>query len=965
MELQWQANWIWHPGMRQKPNFYFYARKTFVLSDSCEQAHLHITAYTDYMLYVNGAFLGRGPSPSNGKVMTYDTYDIANYLRVGENVIAVFAHNYAVGVHWNPAGPGGLIVQAAIKAGSQALELATDETWKVKTASCYDPCSPRMMFSCRYLETFHMDKYEASWNTIGYDDSAWSKPEIIGKTPVFPYERLIPKPIPFLREERLEPVSAEKAVYTAEGFHAVSFRDIEKPDSNCLYYATAYFHSDSERESILLLSCDDAFAVFLNGQKILEQSYDEQFMRMGLFWGREEYEQFHNGIGSRKEQAKVQLIKGWNKLTVAVDQGAQGWGFAMGFHDGSSVDDRTDIRLLSLLFAATPDGDVSSWELKGPFESSGMKNSLQFINCDATPEGGQTEMHHPSILSITDYQLLMRTETRSGFTTISPHAPVTMNEGECLLVDLGKMQVGYTALDIDSQGEAVLDIYVGNVLSEQKKPCGMSELRNVDRLYLVEGLLNWEAVSRRDGRYIHICCRKGQGVHLNSICMTKVGYPVESKDSFECSDELLNRIYGASKHSTALIMHHNYEDCLRREEGLHNGRNVIHAFMASYYAFGDGLLLKKMFQDLLYTQNDQGWISGSGPSDDTNDEISKAMWSLEYLLRYYQFTGDADFIRQVYEQVRCFMRYLSRLENKLILIDGKNEYNNARGRSIWIDDHVVLNDWPDQNQMLFSFNALYYGTLLNMAGLSDAVGEQLDAAFYRQKAAYLKESFNRVFWDDRKEMYADWVKDNEFAHEIQDAYLILALYYGICDEDKAQHVLAWLFDEQTGTLHNYMDYRFTFGYYYFIFTVMFKYGMDRMAYDLMRTYFGGWLDLGFTAFGEHFMLPEATGRKTLGREINVHTDSTAAHLFFYSHILGIRPAEPGFQKTIVAPVPCDILWAEGSACTPLGPLEVTWNVDREVINISVAAPDGMECEIVIPEGFMRGCVKLTVRDKVS
>lgn len=577
MSIQWQANWIWFPGMRQQPNAYFHARKNFELRDACESAVLHISAYTDYLLYINGVFVGRGPSPSNGKVMTYDTYDIASFLLMGKNAIAVQAHNFGVGVHWNPAGPGGLIVQAEICTAGSIMTLTTDETWQVEKARCFDPCSPRMMFSCRYLETFHMDLYESDWNAAGYDDSAWSKPEIIGKMPVFPYERLIPRPIPFLREEHLEPVAAEKASVSVEGFHAVSFKDIGKQCPAALYYATAYFHSDSKRKYVLLLSSDDAFAIFLNGQKVLEQSYNEEFMRISLFSGREEYEQFHNGIGSRKEQVSVQLEKGWNKLTVVVDLGAQGWGFAMGFHDGGvddrimgfrdcMVDDRTDIRLAPLRFVSRPDGEPSCWELSGPFDSSGMKNSLELLKDDIVPDGGQTRLHSPSILGITDYQMLMRAETRTGFLSVTPHASLVLCEGDCLIYDLGKMQVGYVVLKLESQGESVLDIYVGNVLSDRKKPCGMGELRNTDRLYLVRGSLRWEAVSRRDGRYIHICCRKGSDIRLNSVSMTKVGYPLESKDGFECSDKLLNRIYEASKHSTALIMHHNYEDCLRREE---------------------------------------------------------------------------------------------------------------------------------------------------------------------------------------------------------------------------------------------------------------------------------------------------------------------------------------------------------------------------------------------------------------
>ena len=948
--MEWTAKWIWLKGSRQTPNCYIYFRKKFILDTVCDSAELHITAYTDYILYSNGLYVGRGPSPSNGKVLTYDTWDITEYLSAGNNVIAVMAHNYGVGTHWNPAGPGGLIAEASVHCGERTIELATDETWKVKIAECYDYRAPRMMFSCRFTEVYRMDRAIENWNTAGFDDSDWQMPEVIGRTPVFPYERLQPRPIPVLREKQITILSVEKAHCAVEGFHAVNFSQIEDKGINAIYYATVYFHSERPRELTLIVSCDDAFLAYLNGQKVLEQSYNEEFMRKSLFWGREEYEQIHNGIGFRSESAKVLLQKGWNRLTVIVDQGSRGWGFAAGFHEGTSVGDNTDIQLAPLAFTSNPEGGQPCWELRGPFESTGMKNSLEKIT-ETAPNGGRIALRRPSFLDVTDCQLLMRAETRSGFAPVNISAPIALSEGECLIADIGGMDVGYPLLVIQSEGEAVLDIYFGNVLSESKKPCGMGDMRSVDRLYLKRGKLLWECAGRRDGRYFHISCRKGT-VQLDAVSLTSTGYPIENRDNFSCSDEALNRIYEASKNSTRLIMHHNYEDCLKREECLHNGRNVIHAFMGSYYAFGDGRLLKKMFLDLLYTQDDRGWLSGSGPSDDTNDEISKSMWSLEYLLRYYEFTGDAEFIKEVYEQIRCFMRYLSRLENKQMLIDGKNEFNNARGRSMWIDDHVVSPDEPDKNMMLFSYNTLYYGALLNVAKLSEAAGKQEDAAFYRKKAGYLKESFNRLFWDTTNQGYVDWVRDEAKAEQIQDAFLIIALYYGICDEDKEKQVLSRLFDDEGGTMRNAGDYRFTFGFYYFIFEVLYRHGMCDMVYSLMRAYFGAWLKLGFTAFGEHFFLTEAEGKKTLGREINVHTDSSAAHPFFYTHILGIRPAKPGFSETVIAPVPGDIKWAKGSACTPKGNVGVQWSVDGKTIDIQAHVPEGMEYRIVVPEGFI-------------
>jgi len=354
--MEWNAHWIWLKNARQTPNCYIYARKKFMLDTVCDSAELHITAYTDYILYINGRYAGRGPSPSNGKVFTYDTWNIAKYLSVRNNVIAVLAHNYGVGVHWNPAGPGGLIAQASMRCGGRTVELATDETWKVKTAECYDYRAPRMMFSCRFTEIYHMNQAVETWNRVDFDDSQWFMPEVIGRTPIFPYERLLPRPIPILREELVNAVSAEKARYSVVGFHAVNFSQIEEKGSNSIYYGTAYFYSERSRELTLLISCDDAYLAFLNGHMVLEQSYNEDFMRKSLFWGREDYEQIHDGIGFRRESVKVLLQKGWNRLTVAVDQGPRGWGFAAGFHDGTSVDDRTDGRYAQCRQAIPPAG---------------------------------------------------------------------------------------------------------------------------------------------------------------------------------------------------------------------------------------------------------------------------------------------------------------------------------------------------------------------------------------------------------------------------------------------------------------------------------------------------------------------------------------------------------------------------------------------------------------------------------
>ena len=107
--VNWKAKWIWYPEAREEVNFYFFARKEFKLTDDILDANLHISAHTDYMLFVNGRFIGRGPNPSDPyHFYYYDTYIVKDFLRRGKNTIAIICHNYGVGVHFQPVYPGNL-----------------------------------------------------------------------------------------------------------------------------------------------------------------------------------------------------------------------------------------------------------------------------------------------------------------------------------------------------------------------------------------------------------------------------------------------------------------------------------------------------------------------------------------------------------------------------------------------------------------------------------------------------------------------------------------------------------------------------------------------------------------------------------------------------------------------------------------------------------------------------------------
>lgn len=69
-------------------------RKMFRLDHMPETPVVHITAEQEYVLWINGAFAGRGPALSDPRFKRYDSFHVGNLLREGENVIAALVYHH-------------------------------------------------------------------------------------------------------------------------------------------------------------------------------------------------------------------------------------------------------------------------------------------------------------------------------------------------------------------------------------------------------------------------------------------------------------------------------------------------------------------------------------------------------------------------------------------------------------------------------------------------------------------------------------------------------------------------------------------------------------------------------------------------------------------------------------------------------------------------------------------------------
>lgn len=196
-------------------NLFVLFRRSFHLDDAPRASPLRISADGRYELFVNGAFIGRGPARCDPQFQYYDEHDVAPLLRAGENTVAVLVHSYGMDTSWyelprtdwsRAFGCGGLFVECdAIPA------LDTSANWRYIVSDAWErETEPGRV---GFVEVLDARRLDDAWTAAAFDDSGWL-PAIeltipgIGIAPdAEPFPYMVARDIPPLLEEPRDAVA--------------------------------------------------------------------------------------------------------------------------------------------------------------------------------------------------------------------------------------------------------------------------------------------------------------------------------------------------------------------------------------------------------------------------------------------------------------------------------------------------------------------------------------------------------------------------------------------------------------------------------------------------------------------------------------------------------------------------------------------------------------------------------------
>jgi alpha-L-rhamnosidase len=527
-----------------------------------------------------------------------------------------------------------------------------------------------------------------------------------------------------------------------------------------------------------------------------------------------------------------------------------------------------------------------------------------------------------------------------GMTTLPPPA-----DGDFVMavLDLETYRTGHIHLDIaEAAGDEIIDILYSEDLDRSQGPLIVgtgtpqgSEEATADRYRCRAGPQQWEAFHYKGFRYATLIFRNVEKpLKIRNVGVRQVHAAIEDVGSFECSDEMLNRIWLVGRETQRNCMFDSFVDCPWREQAQWWGDARVQGRVAAY-AFGDSSLLERGIRLVAQSQDADGSLHSHPPADMPYHRLPDFMLTwVGTLWDHHLHTGRTDLARECLPVMHRLFDFFAGHENEDGLIGDFSGW--------W-----VFLDWQELYKKNHSavLNMLYLQGLRHAASLSDLVGDDTSADRYTARAELLVTAIANRFWDESARIWRDGfdpdtAKPVEQTSQHAQALAILLDLKPETHEMLARDVLLRSARTRRGKVLTASPF-----FYAYVLEAMIKAGLRTEAVELIREKWGEMIDRGAVTFWEWWDV-------TIQSRCHAWSASPVYHLS--QQVLGVVPMEPGWAKVRIAPVPADLDFARGIVPSPNGPVRVEWEkVEEDQLAVRVDLPDGMEAQFVSPLGQTR------------
>jgi len=540
----------------------------------------------------------------------------------------------------------------------------------------------------------------------------------------------------------------------------------------------------------------------------------------------------------------------------------------------------------------------------------------------------------------------LRTDlTRLKEKEIKPSSVKSLGNGS-YLIDLGKVYAGMPEISFHGgrSGDTV-NMRGGFVLKEDGT---VSEKMNQSTDLTYFFILNGGKAIFKPSVYLgyrYLQVNKSPTVlNTENVKFITRFYELEPERSrFSSSDTMLNQVWALMTHSLTLGAQEGFVDTPTREKGEFLG-DAWSQGVPAMSTMGERALSHRILLQFLDSQ-DQYWPDGRlnavYPNSDGKRDIPD--YTQQYLLwvwDYYMQTGNREFLITNYEKLKKVATYVDTYKNSstgLIheLAGGSGPYKYG------------IIDWPatmrygyDMNtEARTVINAYAYADFKIMSQVAEVAGKTDDANAFKQKAARLKDAFNKLLVNSNG-IYIDGLLPGgaQSKHVSQHANMF-PLALGMVPE--ANHEVVTEAVKQRQMNVGMVTVRL----------LPQALGEAQEGEHLYELYtnpkWDGWaqtISRGGTATWESWDAPEHNHSLS-------HPWGAAGLIGIQQYILGVKPLKPQHELIQVKPLDFGgkLLNVSGVLPTDKGDIKVEWMRDSKVFRLILEIPDNVRAEVHIPK----------------
>jgi alpha-L-rhamnosidase len=567
------------------------------------------------------------------------------------------------------------------------------------------------------------------------------------------------------------------------------------------------------------------------------------------------------------------------------------------------------------------DFDDSKWLGASTIMNGTLKGMAWGIDWALVPSTlPQTEMTYQRIQTLRN---ATGVDVPQGFPAEKAVVTIPANTTATLLLDQTFETNAYITLNFSGGKDAGISLGYAESLYERVKNDGVKGNRNnVDGkkfIGRIDSLISngdkgqsFTTLNFRTYRYIKVTVHtKYEPLVIDDLYGTFTGYPFKRTAVFNTDNTEIKQILDIGWRTARLNAWETYTDCPYYEQLQYIGDTRIQA-MVSYYNTNDDRLARNALTLIDHSRLAEGITKSCYPTRGTQIISPFSLWYIGMLHDYFIYRNDMTFIK-------------NKLVGERAILDFFSKYQQADG-SLKDTPYWAFVDWagnlwgevkgPDGSAAIYDLQLLWaYQWAAEMeakAGLQDY------AKIYNLKAAQLKATIHRKYWDPVNKLYADTKEKKGYSQHVN----ALAILTGLVSDADMPAVA-------NGLANNKKLTQCSVYFKYYLNQALVKAGLGNDYMSLL----GIWREniaMGLTTWAEYSDI--ATSRS------DCHAWGSSPNVEFFRTVLGVDSYAPGFTKIKVEPHLGTITNVSGEVPHPNGNVAVKYVLQGGKWKININLP---------------------------